>query len=133
LSWKCTFHCHELMNTPLPKPEENQLPTESSCPCLKPKCLPVPTILLIQKNIIKTSVRNLGLLETVTADCLLPTHQWLANCLTAVSEVWPALHRIIIVILWMLWCHNILIPLSLLYQTLPNKSKPSPPIGAWHP
>jgi len=33
---------------PLPKPEEKQLPIESSCHCLKPKCLPVPTVLLIQ-------------------------------------------------------------------------------------
>ena len=135
----CNGNCHESASstvtnlwTPLPKPEENQMPIESRCHCLKPKCLPVPTILLTQ-NIIENNVHNLGLLETIIADCLLPTHQWLANCLKAFSDVWPALNRIIIVvILWILCCNNILIPLSLLYQTLPNKSKPSHPFGAWH-
>lgn len=72
--------------TPLPKPEENQMPIESSCHCLKPKCVPVPTILLTQ-NIIKKNVHNLGLLETITTGCLLPIHQQPANCITSVWEV----------------------------------------------
>jgi hypothetical protein len=49
---------------PPPKPQESKLAIESSCHCLKPKHLPVRSILLMQ-NITKNNVRSLGILETV--------------------------------------------------------------------
>jgi len=44
-----------------PKPQESELPMESSCQRLKPKHLPVRTISLM--HIIQNNVHGLGLLE----------------------------------------------------------------------
>jgi hypothetical protein len=56
------------------KPQENELPEESSCHCLKPKYLPVRAILLMQ-NIITKNMHNLWLLETVMTRRPLPIRQ----------------------------------------------------------
>jgi hypothetical protein len=48
---------------PLPKPKVNALSLGSSWYCLKPKHLPVRSILLLQ-NVIQNNARGLGLLQT---------------------------------------------------------------------
>jgi hypothetical protein len=57
-----TSQTYDDHHPPLPKPEESKLPVESSCQRLKPKHLPVRTILLMH-SIIQNNVHGVGLWE----------------------------------------------------------------------
>jgi hypothetical protein len=97
---------HKLMTPPPPKPQENELPIESSCHCLKPKHLPVCTILLMQ-NIIKKQCAQFWPTGN-SYDRPLSTHSSIAGEMPNWSmRSLATLHRIILVLLRLLWRHDI--------------------------